>query len=104
MVDMFNDIRANGACKFQIPVPKTGQPDYGMVNVYYTPLGQTDQQVVNYVGDVSKCDAQKGGWYYDVDPSSATPTRILLCPASCSGVKLSTQGVTVLLGCKTVVC
>lgn len=102
MVDMFNEIRANGACQLQIPVPTSGKPNYEAVNVTYVPLGETDAVTVGYVDDLSKCDAAKGGWYYD-DPTKQNPKKIILCPATCKEVQLSIDGVNVLLGCKTVV-
>jgi hypothetical protein len=102
LVDVFNDIRANGACQFQIPQPPAGEVlDYDRVNVYYTPLGATEKEAVKYVGTEAQCDPTEGGWYYD-DPSKANPTKILLCPATCEGVKLSEEGVEVILGCKTI--
>jgi hypothetical protein len=100
MLDVLNDIRANGACKFQIPQPKTGTLDYNKVNITYTPLGETTPVEVLYKESEANCDPVKGGWYYDVNPNDGTPTKILLCPATCSEVKLS-DGLTVLLGCKT---
>lgn len=102
MADVFNEIRAAGACKFQIPKPAGNQvPDYDRVNVYYTPLGQTEKIAVPYVGSEAACDPVQGGWYYD-DPTKANPTKIILCPATCSGVQLSIEGVEVILGCKTI--
>ncbi len=52
---------------------------------------------------MSKCDATTGGWYYDTDPSVTPPTKIILCPATCGAVKLSSSPVEVLLGCKTII-
>jgi len=103
LVDVFNDIRAAGACIFLIPQPEDGEiPDYDRVNVYYTPLGASEPEAVPYVGDESQCDPVEGGWYFD-DPTKQNPTKILLCPATCDGVKLSEEGVVVELGCKTIV-
>ncbi len=104
LVDMFNQMRANGACQFQIPVPQSGQTlDYGRVNVSYTPMGASEPQSVPYVKGKGGCDPTAGGWYYDTDPAQKDPTKILLCPATCDGVQLSTEGVEVILGCKTIV-
>ena len=103
LVNVFNEIRANGACTFQIPQPEDGEiPDYDRVNVYYTPLTATEKETVKYVGDESECDPVEGGWYFD-DPTKQNPTKIILCPATCEGVKLSDNDVEVILGCKTVV-
>jgi len=102
LVTVFNQIRASGACQFQIPEPESGQTlDFDRVNVYYTPLASSEKVPVKYVNDAASCDPKEGGWYYD-DPSKTNPTKILLCPATCEGVKLSEEGVEVLLGCKTI--
>ncbi|MCL2824282.1 MAG: hypothetical protein FWD57_09845 [Polyangiaceae bacterium] len=102
LVDMFNEIRANGACQFIIPQPEKGQKlDYDRVNVFYTPLTSDDPVAVGYVDDIDHCDSVKGGWYYN-DPTKTQPTKILLCPATCDAVQLSDKGVSVQLGCKTV--
>lgn len=102
MVDIFNEIRANGACKFQIPAPQPGKTlNYDAVNVSYTELGTNEIVTVKYVESVGECDPKEGGWYYD-DPTKQSPTKILLCPATCEQVKLSEEGVEILLGCKTI--
>lgn len=104
MVDMFNEIRANGACKFQIPAPAPGKTlNYDYVRVSYTPIGETNQVDVYQVKDAADCDPTTGGWYYDSDPKVQNPSKILLCPATCEQVKLSDEGVTVMLGCLSLV-
>ena len=101
LVSVFNDIRASGACQFLIPQPDSENGlnlDFNKVNVQYTPLGESEPTVVGYVNDIDACDPVKGGWYYD-DSTKTNPTRVLLCPATCAGVKLSENGVDIRLGC-----
>ena len=44
-----------------------------------------------------------GGWYYDKNPASGTPTKITACPASCSMFQTDLNGhVDVVLGCPTI--
>lgn len=90
-------------CEFKLPVPEAGTPDYKKVNVVYTNSATKKQTVIGYVGDASKCDATKGGWYYDVDPDKGgTPTKVILCQVSCSAVQGDPQGkVAVVQGCAT---
>jgi hypothetical protein len=98
-----NQIRAASLpCEFFLPKPDGGIPDYDKVNVTFT-AGNKNVTVVPYVGDPSKCDPQKGGWYYDVDPMKGTPTKVMLCPATCMMVKADSGGqVDIVQGCKTV--
>jgi hypothetical protein len=98
-----NQIRAQSLpCEFYLPKPDGGIPDYYKVNVTFT-AGNMNITVVPYVGDASKCDPQKGGWYYDVDPMNGTPAKVELCPASCVLVKSDATGrVDIVQGCKTV--
>ncbi|MCL2824283.1 MAG: hypothetical protein FWD57_09850 [Polyangiaceae bacterium] len=103
LVDMFNEIRANGACQFLIPEPEEAgkKLDYDEVNVYYTPLTSDDPIAVGYVEGPDQC-GEKHGWYYD-DPTKTNPTKIILCPATCNAVQISDKGVSVELGCKTII-
>jgi hypothetical protein len=81
-------------CEYVLPDEVTmGTYDTGHVNVLYTP-GAGSPTVLP---QDQTCAST--GWKYD-DP--AKPTKILLCPASCSVVKKDGTGkVDVLLGCKT---
>lgn len=88
-------------CEFDIPKPNQGTLDYNKVNVHYKgPQGEKD---LGYVGDMSKCDPGRGGWYYDVDPKSGTPKRVLLCPSTCTEVQANKAASQVQLrfGCQT---
>ena len=93
---------AAAGCEFTIPRPSSGAIDYGKVNVRITTAaGQED---LAYVGSADRCDPVRGGWYYDVDPGAGTPSKVLVCEATCRRVKV-TVGLSVGLryGCKTIV-
>jgi hypothetical protein len=100
-IDLLNDIRANGLCKYRIPQPTQGVINYDKINVQTKdPAVPGSNETVLYVGDAASCDPATGGWYYD-DP--ATPTMIQLCPATCQRVQLEDLAVDVLVGCDTIV-
>jgi hypothetical protein len=85
-------------CQYTIPAPMMGQVDYGKVNVQYTPSNGPAQPIPN-VANAAACNANTGGWYYD---NNNAPTKILLCPASCTKVQADAGAkVDVLLGCAT---
>ncbi|WP_146653731.1 VWA domain-containing protein [Labilithrix luteola] len=90
-------------CQYEVPKPEAGTADYDKVNVQYT----SDNGTASVLGNkkaAGDCDAA-GGWYYDVDPASAAPSKIILCPSTCDTMKNSTgtAKVDILLGCKTIV-
>lgn len=87
-------------CELTIPPATHGALDYGQVNVHFT--GAAGAEDVPYVGTAARCDAARGGWYYDVDPARATPTRVLMCPRTCARFAADPGGqVQVGYGCKT---
>jgi hypothetical protein len=104
LVETFNKIRQNAQipCEYSIPKSTTGEKlDYNKVNVGYTdPMG--NKHVVYYAEKASNCDPAKGdGWYYDSVPPTPAPTKILLCPSTCTAVTAKfgfVIGVT--LGCE----
>jgi hypothetical protein len=100
-IDTLNQIRGQAlGCEFMIPMPKAGVIDYKKVNVRWT--GAAGSEDLVYVGTADKCDPARGGWHYDVDPATGTPTRVRLCEASCKKVKGETAGrVELLFGCVT---
>jgi len=57
------------------------------------------------VTSAAGCDATNGGWYYDVEPSVGTPTKIIACPSTCSAFEAAPSGasVSIQLGCDTVI-
>ncbi len=83
-------------CAYGIPQPAAGQTlDVKKLNVQVT-LGGV-QTILTYGDSAATCDPAKGGWYFD-DP--AAPTKILLCPATCTAVTGKADAlVDVLLGC-----
>ncbi|HEY3594268.1 MAG TPA: hypothetical protein VGL13_10340, partial [Polyangiaceae bacterium] len=99
-----NAIRTTAlACDYDIPQPEAGRLDYGKVNVQFT-SGAGQKLTIGYVGAAANCgtNGAAGGWYYDVDPSTGTPTRIVVCDATCNGFKADPSGaVKILLGCTT---
>jgi len=89
-------------CAYTIPRDRAGAIDFGRVNVALQTT--TGAENIPYVASAQACDAARGGWYYDVDPASGTPTQVLVCPASCARIKGEASGqVALRFGCKTVV-
>src|SRR5262249_25385915 len=73
------------ACAYEVPAASAGSAlDFGKVNVESMPPGVSSPATIGYVTRKEGCDATKGGWYYDVDPSTGTPTEIIMCPATCT--------------------
>ena len=94
------DIRGAAlGCDFDIPTPPNGEElDSGKVNFSYTPQGMGDPKILLRADDLADCGGQPG-WYYD---SNAAPTKIILCPASCSTVQADAKAeVSALFGCKS---
>jgi uncharacterized protein YegL len=100
-VDAMNAIQDQAAiqCEFLIPEPGDNETlDFDKVNVVFTPSGQAATTLL-YVGDVSQCDPQTGGWYYD---DASAPTKILVCPQTCDALEADmAPEVDILLGCDT---
>jgi hypothetical protein len=92
------------ACQFQIPEPTNGGTlNYGQVNVALS--NGTQKSVIYYVKNAAACDPSSGGWYYDVEPGSGTPSKIIACPTTCSAFEAAPSGASVgiALGCETIV-
>jgi hypothetical protein len=89
------------ACSYTIPPSSGGTPvDFTKVNVSFTNSSNQTTTIGNTTGS-SACD--KGGWYYDVDPSQGTPKQIIACPSTCSSFQSDTNGqVQIVLGCQTI--
>jgi hypothetical protein len=87
-------------CAYTIPKDRAGSIDFGKVNVAWKTGAAAEN--IPYVGGAQKCDATRGGWYYDVDPAGGTPTQVLVCPASCARIKGEAGQVELRFGCKTV--
>ena len=86
-------------CDFGIPAPPNGKDlDPDQVNFAYTPKGMGSSKVLLRAEDLADCNG-KPGWYYD---DNFAPTKILLCPSSCSTVQADLDAkVSVLFGCKS---
>jgi hypothetical protein len=89
------------SCDF--PMPRSSvvgqEVDPTLVNVNFTPSTGGASQTLNQVANMGDCSST--GWYYD---NRATPSRITLCPTTCSMVQADQKGkLDILLGCQTVV-
>lgn len=85
------------ACEYNIPAPPGDDPlEFDKVAVKHV-VGGADDKEIPRADDLADCGSS-AGWYYD-DPQN--PTKILLCPASCTDVQLDALGrVDVHFGCK----
>ena len=89
------------ACDLALPeAPATERLDYDAVNVVLE--GEDGRTTFPRVADSSGCGAT-GGWYYDLDPAVAAPSRLNMCKASCERLSMTSSKLRVELGCKTVV-
>jgi hypothetical protein len=91
-------------CEYAIPPSEAGQQDFDKVNVQHTD-GAGKQDLLGYKANAAACGTGPG-WYYDVDPATGgVPTKIILCGATCDGVKVESGAakVEILLGCKSLV-
>lgn len=87
-------------CEYQIPEPEAGSVSFNQLNVELT--DGTDTELVPKVSELDQCGGE-GGWYYDADGTGGTPTRVILCPASCERVEAGTTSrVDIVLGCATI--
>jgi hypothetical protein len=100
-VAALNSIRTTAlACEYNIPQPEAGRLDYGKVNVQFT-SGAGQKTTIGYATTAANCGAP-GGWYYDVDPATGAPNKIVVCDSTCTGFKADPNGsVKILLGCTT---
>jgi uncharacterized protein YegL len=88
-------------CDYEIPPPPNNmQLDPNKVNFSYTPLGKGTPKILPRANDLADCAGQPG-WFYD---NNAAPTKIILCPASCTTIQNDAQAeVNVLFGCKSLI-
>jgi hypothetical protein len=86
------------ACELAIPAPPQGETlDLTKVNVKYQSGGTST--TLMQVPTASDCTT--GGWYYD---DNTNPTKITLCPATCSAVQQDANAnLKIELGCATVI-
>jgi hypothetical protein len=86
-------------CEYVIPEQKQSEADFDpkKVNVHYA-SGDSEQVELAQAKDEADC-ADSEGWYYD-DP--ATPSKIILCPVSCTAVDSDHAAkVSLTFGCPT---
>jgi hypothetical protein len=99
--DAFNQIRRLALpCEYLIPLPANSVLDYGKVNVHLQSASKDED--LPYVTSADRCDAARGGWYYDTDPATgANPTRVVLCPTACTGIQDDPRSkIDLRFGCK----
>jgi von Willebrand factor type A domain len=95
------DIRFEAlGCDYEIPeAPPGEQFDPDLVNFTYAPKGMGEGKILPRAKDLAEC-GNSAGWYYD---NNLGPSKIILCPASCSTVQADTSAkVSVLFGCKSI--
>jgi hypothetical protein len=98
-----NTIRTTAlTCEYGIPSSDAGRLAYNAVNVRFT-SGSGQTSTIGYAGSAGAC-GPGGGWYYDADPfNGGAPTKIEICPATCSSFKADAKGkVDILFGCETI--
>jgi hypothetical protein len=90
--------RSSLACNYDIPPPKTGEIDYGAVNVTFS-QGAGKPDIFFYVDSADDCElSAERAWYYD-DPKD--PKQVVLCPKTCERVSAASDGkMDVAFGCK----
>lgn len=102
-IDAMNDIRKSAglACEYLIPPPAMGETiDFNKVNVQYVPGAGGAPKDILHAKTAADCDPATGGWYYD---NNAAPTKIVICPATCTTIEADDMGkIDILLGCETV--
>lgn len=89
------------SCEINIPQPSQGGSiDPNQVNVKYVMGGVGPGVTLPQAASAAACTAS-GGWYYD-DPNA--PTKLTLCPATCTAVQAdAAASVKLELGCSTVI-
>jgi hypothetical protein len=87
------------ACEFAMPQGDPGTTvDPTKVNVNYTPGGSDMAQTIGQVNDAAACGSG-AGWFYD---DNNAPTKIILCPGTCTAVQADDGAkIEILLGCDT---
>lgn len=99
LLDALNEIRGSAlGCQFAVP----DMPGIDFLKVNVRVQSGSGMEEIPYVGSADRCDPTSGGWHYDVDPTTAAPTRVVVCDATCRKYKLDPAAkVDLLFGCKT---
>ena len=98
-LDALDGIRRRSlACEYAIPTPSAGEINFATVNVRFTEAGR-EPETFFYVASAAACGEEtRGSWHYD---DAARPTKIVLCPKTCSRVSSATDGrIDTVFGCK----
>lgn len=84
------------ACDIPMPTPPAGKSiNLNQVSVEVVPSAGAAPQKIPHVTDANQCG--NGGWYYD---NNTTPTKIILCPSTCTWAQgLTGAKLSVGLGC-----
>jgi hypothetical protein len=95
-IDALNKIRGQAlACEYKMPALPPGK-GVGFVIVRYTPGGTGTPEDLKRKQDKASC-GNDAGWYYD---DNKNPTKIILCPASCTVMQADAKGkVQVVVAC-----
>jgi len=103
LLEALETIRTSAiSCEYVLPTPPPamGILDPETVELNFTPGENDPTTTVRRVPNEAACGTTTGGFYYD-DPK--TPTRIILCPATCEDVRgvpvAAKPKLDVLLGC-----
>jgi len=101
-LDALNTIQGTAlGCIYSIPQPDMGTPDYGKVNVEYTPGDGGPTQTIPKVTGPEDCPTDSYAWHYD---DNNNPTQIVLCEFACSELSSDLMGqIDIVLGCASVI-
>ncbi len=93
----WNALDKSGSCDFVLPTSTTGSPyDWMLISVYLFPPVGTAEQVPQVETLDNTCMDAFGGFVLD---NSANPTRVSLCPCTCSRSRLLGGRIEILLSC-----
>ncbi len=96
------EIRAQAlGCEYDIPEPEEGEEEFDKtkLNIKYTPGGMGNAIDIPKADNQGDCGAVHG-WYYD---DNINPSKIYLCPATCTMVQSDASAVVELrFGCPTI--
>ncbi len=96
------EIRAQAlGCEYDIPEPQDGEEEFDptKLNIKYTPGGMGSAINIPKADNQGDCGSVHG-WYYD---DNTNPSKIYLCPATCTMVQSdATALVELTFGCPTV--
>lgn len=89
-------------CEYVLPRPAQGPLVFDKVNIEWTRGDQNES--VPKVSGLGGCLPGENAWYYNVDETTQTPTRIVLCPDTCEQVNAADSSqIDIVLGCDTIV-